>query len=228
MMPLTSLVKAASMIRKLFTKAVVATHLPHNPFAGEMLPLERLRLYQWVMRCRPKVVLEVGTGVGGSTFYISEALKSYGGQLYTCDPVRRPPQNFLDRFRGTLHYEPLKSCELIEKLRASNIRPDFVFFDGPEIPELALEDIQSLESDLEDGCLFAMHDWEQVGGVNPRIVSIKAQRVRPYLENSQHWTMLELLDGHNKNVWWTKGKFDSVGLCLFQFHRNPQAARVAA
>jgi predicted O-methyltransferase YrrM len=205
------------MIRKLLTKLVIAKHLPKNPYPGEMLPVERLRLYQWMTEHHPKVVLEVGTGVGGSTFYMSEALKQYGGVLHTCDPLRRPPEDFLSRFRNTLHYHPVRSDELISQMRRDGVVPDFVFFDGPEIPDLALEDIQSLESWIQPGCLFAMHDWEQAGGVNKRIVSIKAQKVRPYFEQSQRWKLLARLEGHRKNAWWTKGRFDSVGLCLYRF-----------
>jgi predicted O-methyltransferase YrrM len=205
------------MIRKLLTKLVIAKHLPKNPYPGEMLPVERLRLYQWMTEHHPKVVLEVGTGVGGSTFYMSEALKQYGGVLHTCDPLRRPPEDFISRFRNTLHYHPVRSDELISQMRRDGVVPDFVFFDGPEIPDLALEDIQSLESWIQPGCLFAMHDWEQAGGVNKRIVSIKAQKLRPYFEQSQRWKLLARLEGHRKNAWWTKGRFDSVGLCLYRF-----------
>jgi hypothetical protein len=205
------------MIRKVLTKLVTAMYLPRNPYPGEMLPLERLRLYQWMNEYRPRIVFEVGTGVGGSTFYISHALSKYGGELHTCDPLRRPPEHFLNRFAGTLYYYPLRSDELIDHLRSENIRPDFLFFDGPEIPDLALDDIRNLETWIAPGCLFAMHDWELPGGPNPRIVSIKAQKIRPYLEGSSNWKKLAQLDGHCKNEGWTKGDFDSVGLCLFRY-----------
>jgi hypothetical protein len=205
------------MIRRWLTRLVTASYLPVNPYPGEMLPVERLRLYQWMIMYRPKRVLEVGTGVGGSTFYISSALQKNGGALHTCDPLRRPPEPFLHRFQGTLHYHPLRSDQLIEKMRDEASKPDFLFFDGPEIPDLALNDIRSLESWIEPGCLFAMHDWEQPGGRNRKIVSIKAQKIRPYLESSSDWKRLAQLDGHRKNVWWTKGRFDSVGLCLYVY-----------
>jgi len=216
------------MIRKLLTRIVLATQLPRNPFEGEMLPLERLRLYQWMMAYRPKVVLEVGTGVGGSTFYMSEALKQYGGQLHTCDPLRQPPKPFLERFANTLHYHPLRSQDLIDRMTTQGYLPDFLFFDGPEIPSLALEDLQRIEPFLADGCLFAMHDWEQAGSQNPRIVSIKAQHVRPYVEQSRRWQKLEVLKGHEKNVWWTKGRYDSVGLCLYRFQSDNSIRSLAA
>lgn len=118
------------MIRKLLTKLVIAKHLPKNPYPGEMLPVERLRLYQWMTEHHPKVVLEVGTGVGGSTFYMSEALKKFGGVLHTCDPLRRPPEDFLNRFRNTLHYHPVHSDELISQMRRDGVVPDFVFLTG--------------------------------------------------------------------------------------------------
>jgi hypothetical protein len=216
------------MLRKLLTKCVTSLHLPRNPYPGEMLPIERLRLYQWMNEHRPKIVLEVGTGVGGSTFYISQALSQYGGSLHTCDPLRSPPDHFLRRFSGTLHYHPLRSDQLIAWMKQQGMRPDLLFFDGPEIPDLALDDLQSLEGWIESGCLFAMHDWEQPGGLNSKIVSIKAKKVRPYLENSPHWTRLAQLDGHRKNEWWTKGRFDSVGLCLYRYEPNRVPARVEA
>lgn len=80
------------MIRKLLTKLVLAKKLPSNPYPGEMLPVERLRLYQWMTEYSPKVVLEVGTGVGGSTFYISEALNAVVAcciRAIHCDVRRR-------------------------------------------------------------------------------------------------------------------------------------------
>lgn len=43
------------MIRKLLTKFVIAKYLPQNPYPGEMLPVERLRLYQWMTEHHPKV-----------------------------------------------------------------------------------------------------------------------------------------------------------------------------
>lgn len=214
------------MIRKWLTGMIVARYLPPNPYQGEMLPIERLRLYQWMVTWQPKRVLEVGTGVGGSTFYISTALQRNGGELHSCDPLRRPPDPFLERFAGTLHYHALRSDQLIERLRSQGRKPDFLFFDGPEIPDLGLSDLRSLEPWIDPGCLFAMHDWEQPGGRNRKIVSIKAKKVRPYLEQSPNWQRVDQLDGHRKNAWWTKGRFDSVGLCLYVYRpaRPAQAA----
>jgi predicted O-methyltransferase YrrM len=209
-----------NLLRKLVTRIVVATQLPRNPFEGEMLPLERVTLYRWMIEHKPATVFEVGTGVGGSTFYICEALLRNGGTLHSCDPIRRPPELFLQRFRSVLQYHALRSAELIELLIAQNRIPDLLFFDGPEIPQLAIDDLKSLEPHLKPGCLFAMHDWEQAGGCNHRIVSIKAKSIRPYMESSPNWIRIQVLSGHQKNVWWTKGKFDSVGLCLYVYRPN--------
>lgn len=216
------------MIRKLITRCAVASYLPPNPFDGEMLPLERIRLYQWLMEFKPSCVLEVGTGVGGSTFYISEALKRNGGQLHTCDPERGPPDRFLKRFADQVKYHPVKSKEMIDQLIQCKIYPDFLFFDGPEVPELAIEDLRRLEPHLKSGCMFAMHDWEQPGGKNRRIVSIKAAKIRPYMESSPCWQRVDCLSGHTKNVWWTKGKYDSVGLCLYRYQGCRSSYRLAA
>ncbi|MCA9190948.1 MAG: class I SAM-dependent methyltransferase [Planctomycetales bacterium] len=216
------------MIRKLFTRVIVASQLPRNPFPGEMLPLERLRLFQWACQFQPKTVLEVGTGVGGSTFYLSMALQRWNGVLHSCDPVRQPPVGFLRRFSGTLVYHPWKSEQLIDHLLRTQSIPDMIFFDGPEIPELALQDLRKLEPFLAPGCMFAMHDWSQPGGRNSRIVSIKASQLRPYMEQTDKWTLVDLLHGHSKNVWWTKRGYDSVGLCLYRYAGGTSAMTAAA
>jgi hypothetical protein len=73
-----------------------------------------------------------------------------------------------------------------------------------------------------------MHDWEQAGGANRKIVSVKAKLIRPYMENSSDWVQEQLLSGHQKNAWWTKGSFDSVGLCLYRFRPKRVATNKAA
>ena len=47
----------------------------NTDWPGEMTPYERYKLFNWVLDIKPKSVLEVGTGGGGSTRAISEAIK---------------------------------------------------------------------------------------------------------------------------------------------------------
>ena len=150
-------------VKRTIGKLFFSLSLPQNPYPGEMLPLEQLRLYQWISRYKPRSVIEVGTGIGGSTFYISMALQKYGGKLYSCDPARRPPREFLDRFDGRLEFHQVESEVLISHLFERGVVPDFVLFDGPERPELASRDLLHPEPRLKVGCHFAMHDWDQAG-----------------------------------------------------------------
>jgi hypothetical protein len=146
-----------------------------------MTDFERFKLCQWLNRRLPRIVFEVGTGVGGSTFYICKSLQAHGGKLYTCDPARRPPDRFLNEFAGVLDYRQLESTVMIGQLIGQGIRPDFIFFDGPEIPELALQDLNLLEQVIAPGTQFAMHDWHLGRRGYDGGQSIKAALVRPYL-----------------------------------------------
>lgn len=193
------------------------SRLPRNPYAGELTDYERYRLHHWILERRPRVVFEVGTGVGGSTFYIGSALQQVGGQLFTCDPLRRPPASFLRQFADVLRYEPLESTEMMRQLLGRGVRPDFIFFDGPEIPELALRDLQLLEPSLAAGTQFAMHDWHLGRRGYDGGHSVKAAQVRPYIENSVRWRALEVLRGDSQNCRESIQPYDSVGLCLYQW-----------
>ena len=133
-----------------------------NEFGGEMLPFERFKLYNWICEISPKVIFEVGTGLGGgSTYYMSMAIKNnnYDTKLYTCDPSRSPSQYMLDIF-GFIKFYKNHSNEMFDILIKSNIIPDFIMFDGPEEPEIAYNDIIELENHIGDGSHFCMHDWD--------------------------------------------------------------------
>ena len=95
--------------------------------------------------------------------------------------------------------------------------PDFIFFDGPEIPELALNDFKLLEPHLKKGCFFSMHDFHT--GSKRRYdnsISVKSAHIKPYLESHDEWRCLEELSGLVKNSDYDDMPFDSVGLCLYE------------
>jgi len=180
--------------------------VPENPYKkGEMLPTERKALFSWVSDAMPSLVLEVGTNGGeGSTFYISNALK-FDAKMITCD------------VRGGCHDYPNlifvrkpSTTVIKEMIKEGNI-PDFIFFDGPEDPNVALQDIKLLEPHLKKGeTYFAMHDW--YGGVRcyDGYTSTKAALIRPYMEESSNWILKAELRGDVPED-------DSVGLVLYQY-----------
>lgn len=195
---------------------------PVNPYEGEMLPYERYKLFNWIIKINPKILLEVGTGNGGgSSFYISEALlqAKNSGELYTCDPYADNPFIIFSqkRYKDIVFYYKIESRMLITYMIQKNKIPDFVFFDGPEIPELALNDFKLLEPYLRKGCYFSMHDWHSGTKRNyDNANSVKSALLKPYLESHKQWRCLEELSGIMKNANYCDMPFDSVGLCLYE------------
>jgi len=154
-------------------------------YKGELLEFERKTLFDTIIKYQPKICLEIGTGNGGgSTFYIANALYQLNnnGILYTCDPVYNDAsiifQNTL--YENIVKFFHLPSTFVIQLLINGNIKPDFIFFDGPEDPNIALEDFQKIENSINKGCVFMMHDWD----TRPRIdgnLSTKALLLKPYI-----------------------------------------------
>jgi hypothetical protein len=186
---------------------------------GEMLPYERFKLFNWIYDANPKNLIEIGSGVGhGSTYYMAEALKqrNEGGIIYSCDPERRIYEDLLNDYPSIKYYS-IKSTELIEMLISNKVKIDYIFFDGPEIPKLALSDIKILEEYILPGTYFSMHDWCTETRRYDNQISIKSLEIRPYLENSNKWEKIEELSGLQKNSDFDDMPYDSVGLCLYRY-----------
>lgn len=193
------------------------------PYPGELLPLERFLLHHYIFLSCPSVVLEVGCGEGASTYYIAEALRKNGrGQLYTCDPIRQPTEQFLWLYSDNVNYFSSDSEFLIDRLISKNTIPSFVFFDGPEDPIVALDDFKRLDPYLQTGTIFSMHDWHT--GPNPRIydnnISTKADLIKPYINSLENWKLIQELSGTEMNEEIDVGDItlpgDSVGLAFYR------------
>ena len=191
-------------------------------FGLEMLPYERYKLYSYINTFKPKNVLEVGTGTGSSTYLIAHALKLNDTEatLYTCDPERHPAH--VMREYDNIKFFKVVSNVLIKQLITDNVNIDYIFFDGPEDPNVALEDLKILETHIKPGCLFSMHDWDLNTRLYDNARSIKSSKVRPYIESSPLWEYVEVLSGTVLNsaflVTNNNGNIcDSVGLCLYRF-----------
>ena len=171
---------------------------------GQMTTAEREFLYNAVhTHLRDKngaAVLEVGTWKGGgSTFQIANALShiNKGHILYTCETDVGLYNEAVASYRNHpldkhIFFLNSPSNVLIEQLIGSKIIPQFVFFDGPEDPEINLNDFKRLDEFLEVGAQFCMHDWDldiRIDG----LVSTKAKLLRPYLESLKNWRRLDSL-----------------------------------
>lgn len=196
---------------------------PRNDYGGEMGWFERYRLFSWICEYKPKIIFEVGTGVGGgSTYHMAYALETINneGVIYTCDPGdpndidRHIDPRLVEKY-SNIKFFPIKSSELLTQLIENKTIPDFIFFDGPEEPEVALNDMIELEKYIKVGTMFAMHDWDHYRPFDNGF-STKAQSIRPYMENSENWELVELLRSDIKNCPEMEGEYDSVGLCLYK------------
>lgn len=190
------------------------------PYPGaEMLPFERYTVYHWVLNLiQPTNILEVGTGLGGSTYFLSKALKNHNtnGKIYTCDPMRTPCYNFFNECDNVNFYS-VTSNNLIQKLINDKINIDYVFFDGPEDPNIAIDDLKLLETVLPKDAYFSMHDWETKERGYDKATSFKSSLIRPYIEQSKKWKAVDVLSGLKKNSNTSLEDYDSVGLCLYQY-----------
>lgn len=149
---------------------------------GELSVYERKLLYSFVKRFKPSIVFEAGTGLGGSSYFILNALKDSDGVLYTCDPRRHPDTSLYREFRRSLRFYRQPSHKLIDWMLRKKIIPDFIFFDGPDDPNVALNDFILLDKFTKKGTIFSMHDW----GVQAK----KASKLRPYLKSLPTWKIL--------------------------------------
>lgn len=188
-------------------------HIENLYPGAEMLPYERLKLYNWIVEIiKPENnILETGCGHGGGTYYISEAVREVNpkAKIYTCDPGRGPSDDFL-KIHTNVDYRAVYSDNLIYDIIKNNIKLDYLFFDGPEDPNIAMNDIRVLEDYISPGCYFSMHDWETTPRKYDNGLSTKAALIRPYMEhNPSIWEPIEVLDGINSD--------QSVGLCLYKF-----------
>lgn len=180
--------------------------------AAELLPYERKKLFGWIKELiKPQAnILEIGTGTGGSTYYLSKGLESLNqnGKIYTCDPERRPTSEFMKDCTNVIFY-PIPSRKLINFIIENKIDISYIFFDGPEDPDIAMDDINILENYITNTCYFSMHDWEISTRKYDNAISTKAAYIRPYMESSNKWQKIEVLDGINS--------CESVGLCLYKY-----------
>jgi len=201
-------------------------HPELDDLSGQMHFFERRKLREWVYRKKPSIVFEVGGGEGGgSTIQIAHALKTLKDdgecvdtKFYTCDADPLEVRKSKSYFSSHPDYKDFVnvSCEystgFLTRLLAQGLVPDFIFFDGPDLPTLNLADFKILEGLVKVGTMFASHDWEpEVDGK----LCPKNLELRPYLENSENWKKVECLSG-KMGEWPNEEEENSVGLALYE------------
>ncbi len=159
---------------------------------GQMSPEERVMLYDSVFRRKPEIAIEVGTWCGGgSTLQIVSALEHIGrGRLFTCEIDKgffaQAHQFYSKQYIGYCVTKNIPACELIQYMVETVGPPEFIFFDGSEVPQDALNDFVMLDRHVKSGTVFMMHDW-----LTPK--STKADLLKPYLNSLETWRITNLL-----------------------------------
>jgi hypothetical protein len=92
-----------------------------------------------------------------------------------------------------------------------NIDINFIFFDGPEDPNVALNDFKVLEEYVKFGTVFSMHDWCITTRKYDNGISTKSLFLKPYIENSNSWVLIDEFFGEK----YIDGE-ESVGLCFYK------------
>jgi predicted O-methyltransferase YrrM len=175
---------------------------------GQLWPNERAYLERLVKSVVPTIVLEVGCGCGaGSTYSIAKGLRANrNGELFTCDLDQKRLAQAKKLFEPW-PFVKIRDCRsdvLVSWLFDTNRYPQIIFFDGPENPDVALNDLKKMQGRLRYGTHFLMHDW------NPEH-STKAIKVRKHVEEHPHWKPIKILT-----------QPDSLGMAHYQFTGNPK------
>jgi predicted O-methyltransferase YrrM len=159
-------------------------------FNGDGLqPKENEALYQLIRDARPESVFEVGTRRGGgSTFFITSALRDNGGgMLYTveCDPeCYQKASDFYNHSHPELRpFVTLmvgKSQDVLPTILAKVGKIDVLFLDGEEHSNRTVEEYKMFLPYLLPGSKLACHDWNigKMAILKPDLLSDKNWQVR--------------------------------------------------
>lgn len=109
---------------------------------------------------RPKIIAEVGTFIGKSTFAMACGLDichSEGGQIFTCDFSNNIPLDF-GTTTQVLQYPMTSSGEMFRDLLSKKIRCDIILLDG----RLPPEDLPVLGKLLHHESVILLDDFEGI------------------------------------------------------------------
>jgi predicted O-methyltransferase YrrM len=172
---------------------------------GQMYAAERRALYELARKRMPRTCVEIGTwSGGGSTFFISSALKANGsGRLVTFEIdelLHRSASRFYSECLPDLAPFVLfelgdASSERLKKMTLENGPIDFAFLDGAENAEQTVSHFLTIRSQFAPRAVVACHDW----------ATTKMAKLKPLLTSQDEWQMLCEL-----------GQPESVGFAAFQ------------
>lgn len=125
---------------------------------GSISPSTIWSLFAVVNYFKPKIIAEVGTFIGKSTFAMACAMDivhSNGGEIYTCDYSNAINLDF-DTKTKVYQFQMKSSTEMFAELRNKNIKCDFLLLDG----RLQNEDYEILKNILHKDSIILLDDFE--------------------------------------------------------------------
>jgi predicted O-methyltransferase YrrM len=208
------------------------TSAPSPEIAGQLNDQERRILTQAILEApkKPKVVLEVGTWLGGgSTLHILRALERNGiGRLWgveanrsiyneVLENVRRAAPEAIRRFTPLFGFSHEVIPVWLRDLGPEE-KVDVVFLDGGNNPGEQIEEFQLLDPRIPIGGQLLAHD------ANMR----KGKWLVPYLSRLDNWQVQlhhvsehGLLQAHKIAVQPSSGSRRAARACLLKMRCNP-------
>lgn len=174
---------------------------------GQMYSSERENLYKVVREIKPDYCFEIGTWTGGgSTFFISRALKENGiGKLFTIEnyePLYNKAKTRYQKFiRSQFKYIEFflsSSPRVFEKYLQEKEKINLIFLDGAEDGLQTLDQYLFFKPFFKSGTILALHDWN----------TEKTKRVKPVILQDKNWKKIIELD-----------KPDSIGFVIFKYKK---------
>jgi predicted O-methyltransferase YrrM len=172
---------------------------------GQMYAAEREGLYDSIREMKPDYCFEIGTWTGGgSTFFISKALKDNNkGKLFTIENYEPLHKKAIRRYKkfikGNFPFIDFilsSTPKVFEKYLKEENKSHMIFLDGAEDGAQTLEQYYFFKPYFKKGTVLALHDWN----------TEKTIKVKPVIQGDQRWKkVIEL------------GKPESIGFAVFKY-----------
>jgi len=172
---------------------------------GQMYKAERKALYNIVKEAKPDYCFEIGTYTGGgSTFFISKALKDNNkGKLFTIESdqflFNKAKSRYKKYLKGQFPFvEFINSSNptVFEKFLRESNKTNIIFLDGAEDGKQTLAQYNFFKPYFRNGTILALHDWK----------TEKTMQVKPIILNDPHWKKIIELD-----------QPESIGFAIFKY-----------
>ena len=172
---------------------------------GQMYAAERKGLYDSIREMKPDYCFEIGTWTGGgSTFFISKALKDNNkGKLFTIENYEplykkaiRRYKKFIKESYSFIDFILSSTPNVFEKYLKEENKNHMIFLDGAEDGKQTLEQYNFFKPYFKKGTVLALHDWN----------TEKTVKVKPVILSDPRWKKVTEL-----------GKPESIGFVIFRY-----------